>query len=266
MWQEQDWYGDIMPRFDRNQSSLIEKLIRENTKSPKIGIVQQVFEHAAPEDDSNFEVNLLLNGGTTELNRVPVLTPSSGTIAPPKNGDKMLVIFADGDSERPISIGTSWSSTDRPPLGRAGIYRNQFESGSSPAGDGNLNITGYTSYDGDVASEDKRELEPEETFVQIAKHTDVENVDPSTAGDLPAKVEMYDSPKDGEAWISVEINKVGGSDSTATWGMKFNIATGEFKLVDPEGHGITSNGSGKFEWQYKELDFVEKTSGGDLSI
>lgn len=255
-----------MPRFDRNQSALIEKLIREKTKNSKIGIVDQVFEHGASDDDSNWEVDVLTDGKTTKLTRVPVHTPGSETIAPPKNGDKVTIIFTEGEGFHPIALGTGWSNEDRPPLGRAGMYRNRFESGSSPAGDGDLNITGYTSYDGDVASTDKRELTPEESFVQITKHVEGDNVDPSTAGDVPAKIEMYDSPSTDEAWITVEINKRDGSDTGPTWGMKFNIKTGEVKLVDPSGYGFKSDGDGNWTWEYESKTENQVSGGGSLSL
>lgn len=256
-----------MPRFDRNQTSLMEKTIRENTSSPKIGIVDQVFEHSATDDDSNWEINVLVDAKTSKLKRVPVHTPGSDVIVPPKKGDKILILFTEGQGSRPVAIGTGFSNKDRPPLGRAGMFRNRFESDTSPAGDGSLHITGYTNYDGEPASTDKRELTPEETFVQITKHAEGENMDPSTAGDLPAKIEMYDSPKNDTAWISVEINKENGADSDATWGMKFNIKTGEWKLVGPKGFGITSDGEGNFVWEHKDITFDEVSgSTGSLSL
>lgn len=256
-----------MTRFERNESALIQKIIDENVKLPVVGIVDQVFEHSASDDDSNWEVNVLINGKTAKLPRIPVHTPGSDIIAPPKVGDKILVTYTGGKSLRPVAFGTGWSNTDRPPLGRAGMYRNRFESGSSPAGSGDLHITGYTSYDETPASNDKRNLNPEETFVQISKHAEGDNMDPSTAGQLPAKVEMYDSPSNDEAWISVEINKEDGSDSDATWGMKFNIKTGEWKLVGPKGFGITSDGEGNFVWEHKDITFDEISgSTGNLSL
>lgn len=255
-----------MPRFDRNQTSLMEKTIKENTKRPKVGVVDQVFEHSAADDDSNWEVNVLVDGKTNKLKRVPVHTPGSDIITPPKNGDKIIVMFTEGEAGRPIVFGTGWSNVDRPPQGRAGMYRNRFESDTSPAGNGDLHITGYTSYDGDVATTDKRELTPEETFVQISKHTEDDNDDPSTAGDLPAKIEMYDSPSTDEAWITVEINKEGGADSDATWGMKFNISTGEVKLVDPSGYGFTSDGDGNWVWEYESKTENQVSGGGSLSL
>jgi hypothetical protein len=258
-----------MPRFDRNQTSLIDKNIKENTSNPKIGIVDQVFEHSAADDDSNWEINVLVDGKTAKLKRVPVHTPGSDVINPPKNGDKILVMFIEGQGNRPVALGTGWSSTDRPPLGQAGMFRNRFEASDdpSPAGTGDLHITGYTKYDKDVASNDKRELTAEETLVQIAKHDEGDNVTPTDLDSLPAKVEMYDSAKNDESWISVEINKKDGNDSDATWGMKFNIKTGEWKLVGPKGFGITSDGEGNFVWEHKDITFDEVSgSTGSLSL
>lgn len=258
-----------MPRFDRNQTSLMEKTISENTSSPKIGIVDQVFEHSASDDDSNWEINVLVDAKTTKHKRVPVHTPGSDVINPPKKGDKILVLYTEGQGSRPVAIGTGWSNKDRPPLGRAGMFRNRFEASDepSPAGVGDLHITGYTKYDKSVASTDKRELKAEETLVQIAKHAEGDNVTPTELNNLPAKIEMYDSAKNDESWISVEINKENGEDSDATWGMKFNIKTGEWKLVGPKGFGITSDGEGNFVWEHKDITFDEVDGDtGSLSL
>jgi len=48
--------------------------------------------------------------------------------------------------------------------------------------------------------------------------------------------------------------------------MKFDIKTGEIKIVDPEGYGITSDGFGNFEWEYKTIEFTESESQGSKSI
>jgi len=257
-----------MPRFDRNQTSLIEKNIRENTKNSKIGIVDQVFEHSAPNDDSNWEIDVLIDGKTTKLNRVPVHTPGSDIITPPRNGDKILIMYTEGDTFNPVAFGTGWSNTDRPPLGRSGMYRNRFTSSpdQSPAGSGDLHITGYTSYDGDVASTDKRDLTVEESLVQITKHEAGDNVTPTDLNDLPVKVEMFDSADQDKAWVSVEINKVNGNDTDPTWGMKFNIKTGEVKIVDPNGYGFKSDGFGNWTWEYKSKTENQVSGSGSLSL
>jgi hypothetical protein len=252
-----------MTEFERRQTSVIDKRIREDVSAPKVGVVNQVYEHAAPDDDSNFEVDVVFDGGVSEEKQVPVHTAGSSNITPPKNGDKILVIYREGNTSNPIAFGTGFSISERPPTGRAGMHRNEFESASSPLGSGNLYITGYTSYDGNVASEDKRELSPEESVVQLAKHENGKNVDPFDSDTANAKVEMYDSPKEDKAWISVEINKEDGSDSDTTWGMKFNVKTGEWKLVGPSGFGITSDGSGNFTWEHKSivLDEIDGDTG-----
>lgn len=247
-----------MTEFERDQTSLIDKEISEQTQLPTIGIVTQVYEHAVYDDDSNWEVDVEMYAGTKSETRVPVHSGGNDMIAAPKNGDKILIIYTDGNTKSPVAFGTGNSNLDRPPIGRAGIYRNRFGSGVSPAGAGSLYINGYTSYDGDVASTDKRELNAEESFIQIAKHRFDANADLSDKEDLPAKIEFYDSPKNDESWISVEINKEGGQDSGSTWGIKFNIKTGEWKLVGPKGFGIMSDGEGNFTWEYKTIDFDQK--------
>lgn len=219
-----------MPRFDRNQSTLIQQKIHDNINLPTVGVVDQVFEHSASDDDSNWEIDVLINGKTTKLTRVPVHTPGSDVITPPKKGDKILIIYTSGTSMRPIAFGTGWSNLDRPPLGKAGMYRNRFESDTSPAGDGDLHITGYTSYDKTPASNDKRDLTPEETFIQIAKHAEGENPDPSEAGDLPAKIEMYDSPKNDESRVTIKGNQIDGDD-TKSLSIDVDFKTGVISIT-----------------------------------
>jgi len=246
-----------MTKFDRNNKSFINQQIEDSVNLPKVGVVSQVFEHADVEDDSNYEVNVNIDSGSSQEKRVPVHTPTSGTVAIPKVGDKVLIIYTGGRTNRPIAFGYGWSNEDRPPAGLAGMFRSEFESGSSPSGDGNLYINGFTKYDDAPSSTDKRELNPEEAFIQITKNRESENIDPSEKENLPAKIEMYDSPKNDESWISVEINKEDGSDSDATWGIKFNIKTGEWKIAGPKGFGITSDGEGNFVWHHKDINFNE---------
>ena len=255
-----------MVKFERNQLSLIEKKIDEDVKHPKIGIVTQVYEHSAEDDDSNWDVDVEVDAGTLEEQKCPMLSANSGSIIAPKVGDKVLVLYTEGVDTKPVAMGITWSSEDRPPVGKAGMFRDEYASDTSPAGDGNLYVTGYTDYDDPVSSNDKRDVQPEETFVQIAKHAADENVDPSTAGDIPAKIEMYDSPAKDESWITVEINKRDGGNADATWGMKFSIKTGEVQLVDPSGYGFTSDGDGNWEWYYDSKNETQVSGGGPLSL
>lgn len=220
-----------MTRFDRTQTSLVEKIVDESTKHPKVGIVDQVFEHSASDDDSNWEIDVLVDGQTTKLTRVPVHTPGSDVIVPPKKGDKIIVVFTEGESFRPLALGTGWSSTDRPPVGRAGMYRNRFEASDdpSPAGTGDLHITGYTGYDQSPASNDKRDLNAEETFIQLTKHAEGDNMDPTTAGELPVNIELYDSAKNDEAHIKMDANII-DQDENLGLDVFFNLKTGKLHV------------------------------------
>ena len=257
-----------MTRFERNETSIVDKRIKETRALPRVGVVDQVYEHTAPDDDTNFDVDIVFNGGVSEESRVPVYFADTGTISPPKNGDKMLVIYRNGDANEPIAFGNGSSVTDRNPVGKAGMKRSEYESDTSPAGDGNIYVTGYTNYNEKVSSTDKRELTPEESVVQVAKHPNGKNVDPITSNDtVPAKMEFFDSPKNDKSHISVEINIVDNSDSDATWGFKFDIKTGEWQIVGPSGFGIESDGSGNFTWHHKSVDFNEVDGDiGPLSL
>jgi hypothetical protein len=223
-----------MTRFDRNDVTLIDKKIDEEVLLPKIGLVEQVFEHSAEDDDSNWEVDVRINTfkqKTKKLNRVPVHMPGTDMITVPKRGDKVLIIYTDGQTKRPVAFGAGWSDEDRPPQGRAGMYRNRFEASDepSPLGAGDLFLTGYTKYNNTPASNDKRGLDAEETFIQLTKHTNGENFDPTLAGELPAKIELYDSAEKDEAHIHLNANAV---DQDANLGLDvfMNLKSGKLHV------------------------------------
>lgn len=223
-----------MTRFDRNQSSLIDKNIQEKVTLPKVGRVEQVFEHSAKDDDSNWEVDVRVETfekETKKLNRVPVHTPGNDIITPPKKGDKILIIYRNGQAKRPVAYGTGWSDIDRPPQGRAGMYRNRFEASDdpSPLGSGDLFFTGYTRYNNSPASNDKREIKAEETYLQLTKHENGENVDPSVADEPPAKIELYDSAKNDEAHIHLNANKV-DTDNNLGLDVFMDLKTGKLHI------------------------------------
>jgi hypothetical protein len=262
-----DSKGEIntMGRFDRNRSTQIEQEIDKNVRYPRIGEVTQVYEHIGKEDDSNFEADVVTGGGTEQEQRCPIEMPGSGGIDIPKVGDKVILSYRK-DGDKPFISAIAYSDEDRPPVGRAGMFRREFESGQSPAGDGNLYLTGHTKYNLNPAISDKDVLDPESVLVRIAKRKN-EIAEPTTEDDVPAKFEFYDSPDEGEAYITVEINKDDEVDSTGTWGMKFDIANGTIKLVDPEGFGIEASGDGDFTWHHKSIDFNEVEGfSGPLSL
>jgi len=252
--------------FERTQSSFVENKVRDQIEEQRIGTVISVYEHLEVGDGSNFEVDVETDAGRRIERVAPILQNGSGQIDVPKVGDSVLVGFRAGKEQEPIVMGYAYTSTDRPPLGKAGMSRQKFESQDSPAGTGDLFVTGYTKYSSDVADINKDIAFPVESLVRIAKRDETGSPDPTEESDIPAKIEMYDRPLPGdESYITVELNRVDGEVSDATWGIKFNIKTGEWKLVGPTGFGITSDGDGNFVWNHKSIDFNE-TETGNLSL
>lgn len=254
-----------MVSFDRTQSSFIENKAKNVVKELRVGKVLKVYEHLEEDDDSNFEANVSVDGGTRLERLSPVSASSPDSIDVPKVGDTVMVNFMAGESSPPVITGYVSTTKDRPPLGKSGMTRKQYDSDSSPAGTGDVFTTEYVRYEEDPADVTKEDLTPSEVFVQVAKR-DNKTADPSDEGALPAKMEFYDAPGKDEAHVTVELNKRNGSDSAASWGIRMDLKTGEVKLVDPSGYGIVSDGDGNFDWHYKSIDYVEEPNGGSLSL
>lgn len=199
-----------MSRWERNDISLIDKQIYDNVDTPKIGTVTDVYEHGRPDDDSNFEADVEIDGGTVLERECAIMSPGNNAIDVPKAGDKVVILYTDEDRGKPHIIDTAWTNKDRPPVGKAGMWRRRFESGDSPAGSGDLHVSGYVEYEEEAsnnAPENRGEVQA--SIVQIAKHADDENIIP-TDGDPPAKIEMYESPTsvDDEAHIHLDANVI----------------------------------------------------------
>lgn len=256
-----------MPQFERNDKSFIENIVERETNDAQLGKVTRTFEHANATDDSNFEVDVQIVGQNRGITRCSCHTPGSDIISPPKVGDTVLVLHTDGEATNPIAIGTNWTNKDRAPVGRAGMYRNRFESADSPAGAGDLHITGYTSYNPTVADNNKNEVEPQTSVIQLSKHVSGSMTEPHKDRFFNMLFEMYDSPQNDQAWVKMEFRKVNGSPPDKNWGMEFNLKTGQWKIVGPKGFGITSDGEGNFTWEHKSINFKEVNgSVGSLEI
>jgi len=262
-----------MTQFQRNDRSFIRKLIDEEVDRPNIGRVSEVYEHAGVDDDSNFEVDIELDARTESLSRVQVASSFSDGVSVPKVGDKVIVHYL--EDGKPVVTDTVWTNKDRPPVGLSGMHREQFDSGESGGGGGDLFITGYTEYDERAATAEKPNVQdspeeqaaPQKAVVQIAKHEEGANTRPTDDNTLPGKVEFYDSPKDGESYISVEINEGADGASEVPWGIRFNIESGEWQLVDENGFGMTCDGDGNFMWYGKTLNHSQPSGDtGPLSL
>lgn len=260
--------------FDGNNQDFVKQRANEQITDPKLGTVVEVYEHINEDDNSNFECDVFVDGDIFEERAIPYMGGHRDQISPPMVGDTVLVVFREGVNSRPILLGSGYTNRDRAPVARAGMYRDVYTSWlpeekddegnitqqevSGVAGRGDIKVTGYTKYDQNPAQTDKSELVPEWSRYQISKERQTPDTsDPQAA---PMTIEMYDSPADNEAHVTVSINKAGGSDTAGTWGLKFDVANGSFKIVDSSGYGIESDGNGNFTWNYETINYSEGTT------
>lgn len=263
-----------MVNFDRTQSAFIENTVRNMVQEPRTGKVLRVYEHLESGDEaqdidpdtSNFEADVKVDGGSRHERLTPIASSSGSSIDVPRVGDAVMVEYLAGESRPPVITGYVHTTKDRPPVGKSGMSRKKLDSSDSPMGSGDVFTTEYTRYEEDPTDVNKNDLTPSEVFVQIAKRLDDEP-DPSKEGDLPAKIEFYDSPGTDDAHVTVELNTVNGNSSSASWGMKFDIKSGTWQIVGPNGFGIESDGDGNFVWHHKDITFNEPSGPeGPLSL
>jgi len=229
-----------MKKFERNDLGLMDKEFRIRDTNPKVGKVIKVYEHTKPSDKSNFEVDVVTEGETDMERRVPVVSTGSKKINIPRVGDTVIVHYENDETPRPHAAETVWTNKDRPPLGLAGMTRQMFNSDTSPIGSGNYYITKYTSYDKDVAKENKNEVAPRDTTIQIAKHGGTKNTDPTDAdnvgtapeADIPFKFEIFDSTKQSndKMYVTISGNAIDGDDNKSM-GITADFKSGEITIT-----------------------------------
>jgi hypothetical protein len=245
-----------MPKFERNDVSLIQKEIGKNVKLPRLAEVEEVYEHGALDDDSNFEADVTIAGDRED--KCPIVSPGSGRIDIPQSGDKVMVLYTEEENQKPYIIDTAWTVADRPPLGKAGMVRREFPiadaEDSSPAGDGNLYFTGYTKYDKPPANTKKDARKPEKAVVQLAKHAEDNNLVPTEQKDIPAKIEFYDAPIDDEAHISIDANSIDKKNFGETLGLDIFL-----DLKEGELHVRGENDNDNAEYEFV-LDVKSQTA------
>lgn len=249
-----------MRQFDATQGAQISKLISDVSERAVTGNVVEVFEHVRDSDDSNFEVDVdLIGSREKQLRAVPWQAPQNGEVKVPKVGDTVIVEWRGKSKKVAIARDAVHTNQDRAPKAVAGMWRKRIDSDTSPAGDGDIYIESHTEFEKDPArtSFDPNDKTPEQSFIRISKKKDDRDRDNA---DLPMSLELFDSPVDDKAWIKLEMNKVNGSDSSGSWGLKLNAKTGEFKLLDANGYGIVSDGDGDFTWHYDSIDYSQSTT------
>src|SRR6056297_985085 len=262
-----------MQNFERTEEDFIKQKSSELINDDQIGEVISVREHTEQDDSSNFEADVVIDGEAArsqqedgeQLSNVPIISNQVGEINPPKVGDFVIVSYIEGETPRPVITGGTFTNNTRPPLGKAGMTRKRIRSGETPLGSGDLYKTSYTGYDKSVSEPIEGEAVPEDVYLRWTKRENT-TADPRDESDLPFKLEYYESPKDNEAHLTVEMNKINNMDAADPWGFKINMKTGEMKWVDPNRYGIKTDGFGNFTWSYRSLDEEESPDKGSLNV
>ena len=99
-------------------------------RSSSLGIVSALHAHESESDGNNYECDVELRDSGLVLRRVSIATGRVGFVAPPNEGDMVLVQFLEGDLHAPVIVGRLYNDTDRPPLG--GAHELVYESVDAP--------------------------------------------------------------------------------------------------------------------------------------
>jgi uncharacterized protein involved in type VI secretion and phage assembly len=84
-------------------------------RAPELATVSQVFPTDGDDSPNNHEMNVTLLASGVELQRVPMIVPRIGLSALPREGDLVLVTFAGGDLNAPVSLGCLYGADAHPP-------------------------------------------------------------------------------------------------------------------------------------------------------
>lgn len=273
--------------FERTDRDFIKNVSNEQISDPKFAKVKRVYEHREQPnpsndnegDDSNFEIDVVTDDEEFGERAAPLSAVGSDHIEVPQVGDTVVLDYLDSEGDDPIVRGVGSTVDDRPPVGRAGMSRDRYESGKSAVGTGNMYFTGYTERSRNPAEVDKDFTIPERSWIQIGKHDPTPGpIKREMAGML---IEMRDNPLNDEASITLRGNQVDqnsnegiaidldfttgdlelrAENSTGEFGVNFNTKTGEFTLIDQNGYGIESDGQGNFTWHYESIEHSQGTT------
>jgi phage baseplate assembly protein gpV len=85
-------------------------------RAPELGLVTAVHSRDSDSSDNNHQVNVRLAATGVELQFVPVTVSRLGWSVLPQVGDSVLVVFAQGDLNAPIVVGSLYDAQIQPPV------------------------------------------------------------------------------------------------------------------------------------------------------
>lgn len=89
-------------------------------RAPELGIVTAVHARDGDASDANHQVHVRLAATGVELQYVPVAVGRLGLSMLPQVGDTVLVVFAGGDLNAPVVVGSLYDAQVQPPVAKAG--------------------------------------------------------------------------------------------------------------------------------------------------
>jgi phage baseplate assembly protein gpV len=101
----------------------IKKIAEEEVKKQRtmdLAAVSSVYPHASQGDNDNYECDVQLKNGGSELRKVPIVTPHIGLTHVPNIGDLVLVGYIGGSVNMPVVLGSLYNGDQRPPANDAG--------------------------------------------------------------------------------------------------------------------------------------------------
>ncbi len=101
---------------------ILQAIVREELRRVRIaevGVVTDIFPHAAESDRNNYQCTVKLRDSGLELPHVPVATGRIGFAAIPSTGDLVLVQFIGGHLNGPVITGRLYNDADLPPQSKA---------------------------------------------------------------------------------------------------------------------------------------------------
>lgn len=102
--------------IDTLRAIIRDELARQ--RAPELGIVTVVHARDDDSSDNNHQVNVRLAATGVELQRVPVAVGRLGWSMLPQADDTVLVVFAHGDLNAPVVVGSLYDSKVQPPVAK----------------------------------------------------------------------------------------------------------------------------------------------------
>jgi uncharacterized protein involved in type VI secretion and phage assembly len=95
---------------------ILRQIVRDELANTRVAELAEVTDaHPGGGDGGNHQVSVRLVTSGAELPHVPVAVPRIGFSMLPRAGDRVVVVFIDGDRNRPVVVGSVYDSERNPP-------------------------------------------------------------------------------------------------------------------------------------------------------